>query len=141
MKTFKTLQHNITCILHINSSNKTFVQSMILLFLWLIQKLKDKSLLSLQKKRNFPARFSVKFVKLPAQSIALANWFACVLACTNAIARVSLTSLNHCEKYILLIIYYINYVRQLFKIDGKAKLWTELKNVFHLYILSRAHYV
>ena len=30
---------------------------------------------------------------LPAQSIALANWFSCVPACTSSISRVSLTSL------------------------------------------------
>ena len=52
----------------------------------------SKSLLSLEKKRNLTARFSVKFM-LPAQSIALANWFACVHACMSAMARVSLASL------------------------------------------------
>ena len=31
-----------------------------------------------EKKKLLPVRFSVKFVMLPAQSIALAKWFACV---------------------------------------------------------------
>ena len=43
-------------------------------------KFKDKSLSGLQKKKLLPARFSVKFVMLPARSIPLANWFACVSA-------------------------------------------------------------
>ena len=69
---------------------------MILLFLWQTQKFKNKFLLSLQKKL-LPARFSVKFVMLPAQSIALTDWFACVAVCMSAIARVSLTSLTSFE--------------------------------------------
>ena len=60
---------------------------MILLFLWQTQKLKA-SLFWV----SLPARFSVKFVMLPAQSIVLANWFACAPACSSAIAPVSLTS-------------------------------------------------
>ena len=43
-----------------------FVQFTIILFLWRRQKLKDRSLLSLQKKRKLlPAQFSVKFIMLP----------------------------------------------------------------------------
>ena len=42
-------------------------------FLMRDTKIKDKPLLSLPKKRNLPAQFSVKFVMLSAQSVALAN--------------------------------------------------------------------
>ena len=47
-----------------------------------------------EKKKLLPERFSVKFVMLPARSIALANWFACVPAYASAITRVWMTSLN-----------------------------------------------
>ena len=40
---------------------------------------------SLEKKQLLLAQFSVKFFMLPARSMALANWFACVLACMSAI--------------------------------------------------------
>ena len=43
---------------------------------------------------SLPARFSVKFVMLPARSIALVNWFACAPACSSATVPVSLTSLG-----------------------------------------------
>ena len=67
---------------------------LIYLFLCQTQKLSNKSLLSLEKKNKLlPARFLVKFVMLPVQSIALANWLVCVPACTSAIAWVTLTSL------------------------------------------------
>ena len=48
---------------------------------------------SWQRKKLLPARYLVKFVMLPAQSIALVNWFACMPACMSAIAYVLLTSL------------------------------------------------
>ena len=82
LKTFRTLQYNITWILHINSSMFCFVQFMVLIFLRHTQKFKDKSLLSLQKKKKkvLFAQFLVKFVMLPMQSIVLENWFACVPA-------------------------------------------------------------
>ena len=70
------------------------------LFLWQTQKLKNTSLLSLKKKKELLlARFSGKFVTLPAWSIALANWFACMRVCTSAIARVSFTSLHLKTKF------------------------------------------
>ena len=53
------------------------------LLLWVLRK----------KKKLLLKPFSVKFVMLPARSIALANWFACVLACMP-IALFSLTSLH-----------------------------------------------
>ena len=66
---------------------------LIYLLLWQTQKLSKKSLLSLEKKKLFPAWFLVKFVMLPARSFALVNWFACVPACMSTITHVSLTSL------------------------------------------------
>ena len=50
---FKTLQYNITHILHINSSTIIFCVIHNFTFLMMTQKLKNKSLLSLEKKRNF----------------------------------------------------------------------------------------
>ena len=47
-----------------------------------------------RKKETFAYVFSVKFVMLPARSIALANWFACVPAYASTITRVWMTSLN-----------------------------------------------
>ena len=94
LRTFKTLQY-IRCILHINSSNTMLSSLHDFLFLWQTQKFKDRSLLSLQKKKKlFPWWFSVKFVMLPVWYIMLANWFSCMPACTSTIARVSLTSLK-----------------------------------------------
>ena len=70
------------------------------LSLWQTQKLKNKSLLSLEKKNKLLlAQFSVKFVMLPMQSIALANWFACLLACMSAIVQISLTRLHVKAKF------------------------------------------
>ena len=74
---------------------------LIYLFWWQTQKLSNKSLLSLEKKKKLlPVRRLVKFVILPAQSIELANWFAWVPACTSATARVSLTSLFFTYKHL-----------------------------------------
>ena len=74
------------------------------------KKLKDKSLLRLQKKKNLLLTwFSVKFVMLPAQSIALANWFACVPACTSTITQVSLTSLMEWNRQNFLLFWTICY--------------------------------
>ena len=88
------MQHNITCILHINSSNKMFCSIHDFTFLVTDTKIKGQvSFESPEKKKLLPAWFSVKFVMLPAQSITLANWFACIPACTSAIVQVSLTSL------------------------------------------------
>ena len=52
-----------------------FVQFTVLIFLRHTQKFKDKSLLSLQKKKKkvLLAQFLVKFVMLPMQSIVLEN--------------------------------------------------------------------
>ena len=47
-----------------------------------------------EKKKLLPAWFSAKFVVLPAQSISLANWFACMPSCMSAIVCISLTSLK-----------------------------------------------
>ena len=66
----------------------------IYIFLWQTRKFNSKSVLSFEKK--LLRQVLVKFVMLPAQSIALANWFACMSACTSAIAQVSLTSLGFC---------------------------------------------
>ena len=49
---------------------------------------------SWEKKELFPEQFLVKFVMVLVQSIALANWFACVPACTSMIVWVSLTRLQ-----------------------------------------------
>ena len=73
---------------------------MILLFLRQIQKLKDTSLVSLEKKKKktFASTIFSKICYVSAQSFMLAIWFACVPACTSAITQVSLTSLHklHC---------------------------------------------
>ena len=53
------------------------------IFSWQTQKIKNNSPLSLEEKELL-ARFSVKFVMLPGWSIALANQFTYVTACTNA---------------------------------------------------------
>ena len=53
--------------------------------LWVLKK---------KKKKLLPELFSVKLVMLPARSVVLGNWFACVPDCTSAIARVSLTSVR-----------------------------------------------
>ena len=65
-------------------------------FLWQRQTLMNMSLLSFQKKIFFASQLSVKFVKkmFSTQSIALVNWFACLLACTSTLVRISLTSLH-----------------------------------------------
>ena len=74
LKTFKTLQHNVICILHISSSNKMFCSVHDFTFLMADTKIKGQvSFESSEKKKLLPAGFSVKFVMLPTQSIALAN--------------------------------------------------------------------
>ena len=94
LKTFKTLQHNVTCILHINSSNKMFFSIHDFTFLMTDRKIKRYvSFESSEKKKLLLVQFSVKFVMLPVQSFTLANWFACVPACMSVIVQVSLTSL------------------------------------------------
>ena len=61
-------------ILHINSSNKMFCSIYDFTFLMKDTKIKGQvSFESSEKKKLLPVRFSVKFVMLPAQSIALAN--------------------------------------------------------------------
>ena len=68
LKTFKTLQQNIPCILHINSSNKIFCSIHDFTFLMTDTKIKGHvSFESPEKKKLLPARLSVKFVMLPAQ--------------------------------------------------------------------------
>ena len=49
------------------------------------QKLKNKALLSLEKKKLLRARFLVELVMLPAQSMTLANSFACMPACMMSV--------------------------------------------------------
>ena len=72
LKTFKTLKHNIACILHKNNSKKMFYSIHDFTFLMADTKIKGQvSFESSEKKKLLPARFSVKFVMLPAQSIAL----------------------------------------------------------------------
>ena len=67
MKNFKTLQRNITCILHINSSNKMFSSIHDFAFLMTDTLIKGQvSFESSEKKKLLPARFSVKFNMLPA---------------------------------------------------------------------------
>ena len=51
------------------------------IFSWQTQKFKNKSLLSLEKKRLLEAWLPVKFVMLSVWSIAVANWFACLHKC------------------------------------------------------------
>ena len=92
---------------------KTLMFCSILDFTFLVTDTKIKeqvSFKSWEKKKLLSARFSVKFLMLPARSIELANWFAWVSACKNAITWVSLTSLItgklkmclFCRKYQLL---------------------------------------
>ena len=69
-------------------------------FLMTDEKIKEHvSFESREKKKLLFARFSGKFVVLPARSIALANWFACMPACMRAIAQVLLTSLHLRAKF------------------------------------------
>ena len=75
------MQHNIACILHISSSNKMFCS------------IHDFTFLMTETKIKGQVSLSFVFVMLPAQLIALANWFAWVPACTSAITWVSLRSL------------------------------------------------
>ena len=60
-----------------------------------------------KKQRTYLFWVLTKFVMLPAQSIALANWFACVPAYTSAIVRVSLTRLYLKAKFNKTIINFI----------------------------------
>ena len=60
-------------------------------FLWQTKIKEHVSFESWKRRKLLLEQFSVKFM-LPAQSIALAIWFACVPACTSTIAWVSLTS-------------------------------------------------
>ena len=79
LKTFKTLQYNITWILYINSSNRMFCSIHNFTFLMIDTKIWGQVFFkSSEKKKLLPARFSVKLIMLPAQSIMLANWFACM---------------------------------------------------------------
>ena len=94
LKTFKTLQYNITHILHINSSTIIFCVIHNFTFLMIDTKIKEQvSFESWEKKKLLVAQSSVKCIMLPVQSITLANWFVCIPACTSRIMRVSLTSL------------------------------------------------
>ena len=59
---------------YVNSSNKMFCSIHDFTFLMIDTKIKGQvSSESPEKKKLLPERFSVKFVMLPAQSIALAN--------------------------------------------------------------------
>ena len=73
LKTFKTLQHNITCILHINNSNKMFSSIHDFTFLTTDTKIKGQVSFESSEKKLMPVQFSVKFVMLPVQSIVLTN--------------------------------------------------------------------
>ena len=84
LKTFKTLQYNITHILHINSSTIIFCVIHNFTFLMIDTKIKEQvSFESWEKKKLLVAQFSVKCIVLPAQSIMLANWFVCIPAWTS----------------------------------------------------------
>ena len=64
------------------------------IFSWQTQKIKNISPVSLEE-IELPAQFSVKFVMLPGWSIALANQFTYVTACTNVIGQILLASLHY----------------------------------------------
>ena len=73
LKTFKTLQYNITYILHINSSNRMFRSIHDFTFLMTDKNLRKVSFESPEKKKLLPVQFLVKFLMLPVRSIMLAN--------------------------------------------------------------------
>ena len=75
-------------------------------FLMTDTKIKEQVPFESWEKKLMSARLSVKFVMLPVQSITLANWFACMPACTSAITRVSLTSLDRQILIITCLIYF-----------------------------------
>ena len=69
------MQYNITCILHTNGSNM-FCSIQDFTFLMTDTKIKEQVFFeSCDKKKFLPAQFTLKFVMLPARSIAPANWF------------------------------------------------------------------
>ena len=76
------MQYNITCILHINSSNRMFCSIHDFTFLMKDTKIKEQVPLdSWEKEKLLVVQFLVKCFMLPMQSITLANWFACIPAC------------------------------------------------------------
>ena len=75
-------------------------------FLMTDTKIKEQVPFESWEKKLMSARLSVKFVMLTVQSITLANWFACMPACTSAITRVSLTSLDRQILIITCLIYF-----------------------------------
>ena len=73
-----------------------WVFSWLYLFLSQTKKIKSKSPLSLEMEKTFSCTiFDKKIVMLPSQSVALANWFACVSACMSWIAQISQASLDN----------------------------------------------
>ena len=70
----KTFQHSITSISHVNNSNKMFCSIHDFTFLMIDKKIKGQvTFESSEKKKLLPVQISVKFVILPAQSIAMGN--------------------------------------------------------------------
>ena len=83
LKTFKTLQYNITYILHINSSNRMFCSIHDFTFVMTNTKICFGQICfeSSEIKKLLHAQFLVKFVMLPVWSIAQGNWFSCLHKC------------------------------------------------------------
>ena len=82
LKTFKTLQHSITCILHINSSNKTFCSIHDFTFLVTDTKIKGQVFWVSRKKETFA---SVIFSKIcyVVCTINCAGKLICLCACLH----------------------------------------------------------
>ena len=98
-------------MLHINNSNRMFCSIHDFTFHMTDKKKKGQGSFEFSgKKKLLPTWFLVQFVMLPAQSIVLANWFACVPACTSAIVQVSMASLCHtlCPRNHTYVIVYIS---------------------------------
>ena len=71
--------------------------------------------LSLEKKKKpLLVRFLVKLAMLPVWSVALANWFAWVPACTSAVVLVSLTRLHLKAKFnkTIILSWELSYIKQ-----------------------------
>ena len=136
LKTFRTLQYNITCILHKNSSNRMFCSIHDFTFL-VTQKTLRTSLFWVFRKL-LPVLFLVKFVMLPTRSIAMANWFACMPPCKSVIVQISLTSLESVDitwrltkwypvKLLIVIAFLVKVCQNLKEEFGAWYLWGKIK--------------
>ena len=84
---------------------------------------KDKEHISFEsweKNKLLLVQFSVKIVMLPAWSIMLVNWFACMPVCTSVIVWVSLTIL-HLKETQTISIYWFYLLHSHADISAKSK--------------------